>query len=163
MLLISIAGTALLATLLALVWLLAGKSAGGRLPGGMSREEVREKARDHLETAIRLFERKAGPNWLHETNHHLIQALKLGMNDGEAAERLAINLESHGKPHHAVEVCELLLRKGYRFGKGAKARKEEFRNRLLRYREKHKRLPAGDLPLFRQEEALEIVWASRYF
>jgi hypothetical protein len=161
--LIGIAGTALLATLTALAWLMAGKFGGRRLPGGMTREEVHEKARNHLETAIRIFEKKADSNWLHATNHNLIQALKLGMNDGEAAERLAINLETHGMPHHAIEVCELVLRSGYRFRTGAKARREEFRNRLLRYREKHKHPPANALPLFRHEEAINIIRASRFF
>lgn len=162
MVLILIAGTALLATLIALAVLMADRPGSAPLPGGMSRKEALEKARAHLEKAVRIFEKQEGPNWLHETNLHLIQALKLGLNDGEAAERLAINLEKHGKPHHAMEVCELVLRPGYRFGKGAKVGKQEFRNRLLRYREKHPSPPAADLPLFGPEEALAIVRASRF-
>lgn len=162
MLLIVIAGAALLATLAALARLALRGPERGLLPGGRTREQAREEARELLAKAVRTFEKQDGPNWLHETNRCLIEALKLGHNDGEAAERLAINLERHGKPHHAMELCELVLRPEYRFGKGASLRKDDFRNRLQRYRDRHPRPPASDLPLFTPEEAQDIVRASRH-
>jgi hypothetical protein len=162
MILIATAGALLVATLGLLAWLIAGGSKPKRLPGGRSPEEAAREAGEHMRQAIRSFERREGPDWLYETNLRLIQAMKLGHNDGEAAERLAINLETHGEPRQAMEICQLVLRPEYRLRKGSALGKEDFRKRLQRYREKHPQPPAGR-PLFTPEEALDIVRASRFF
>ena len=147
MILLATASVLLVATLGLLAWLLSDRARQRILPGGRSPEAAAREAGECMRDAIRIFERREGPDWLFETNLRLIRALKLGHNDGEAAERLAINLETHGQPQQAMEVCQLVLRPDYRLRKGAGPGKEDFRRRLQRYREKHPKAPAG-LPLF---------------
>jgi hypothetical protein len=152
----------LLAVLLALAaLLLSGRGRAGSHPQGLSPAEAAREAEAHLRKAIGHFERKDHPDWMHLANLSLIEALKLGHNDGEAAERLAINLEKCGKPGHAMEVCSLVLDPGYRMKKGAALTKKDFEGRLARYREKYGS-PAQDVPLFTREEAVAILRASRY-
>ena len=152
----------LLAVLLALAaLLLSGRGRAGAHPMGLGPAEAAREAEARLRKAIELFEKRDHPDWMHLANLNLIEALKLGHNDGEAAERLAINLEKCGKPGHAMEVCRLVLDPGFRMRKGSSLTKKDFEGRLARYREKYKGL-AKDVPLFTQEEAVAILRATRF-
>lgn len=141
--------------------LLSGRGGTGAHPMGLAPAEAAREAEARLRKAVELFERKDHPDWMHLANLNFIEALKLGHNDGEAAERLAINLEKGGKPGHAMEVCRLVLDPGFRMKKGAALAKKDFEGRLERYREKYKGMTDG-VPLFTREEAAAILRATRH-
>ncbi|MDP8313725.1 MAG: hypothetical protein RAP70_01455 [Candidatus Celaenobacter antarcticus] len=74
--------------------------------------------------------RATHPEYFDRSTYHAKEALKYGHNTGLAAFRLIVNLEKRHKVKQAIEVCNIVTDKNYKFSIYGYKQKDEFVERL---------------------------------
>ena len=83
--------------------------------------------------------RETHSEYLELSNYHAKEAIKCGHNTGLAPFRLVVNLEKQNKLKQAIEVCNIVTDKNYKFYIHGYKQKDEFIERLKKLKLKLKK------------------------
>ena len=106
--------------------------------------------------------RNSNPEYLWLSTYHAKQAMICGHNTGYANQRLVINLEKTKMIHQAIQLCDIILDKRYRFSNFGFGKKEDYANRKEKLMRKlHLAQDAESDKLFTDEE-LDILYMRNH-